>query len=296
MNRKYLDRLLTVIIVFLVMFVLAMLLAPMTLRMLGILPESRAGMLTMALVQSVVAFIAPSLIAARLISRRPLEFLSLDNPPHWVSLLGVVVAFFVFLPALNQIIFWNANISFPRGMEVLEAVLKEMEERAQDMTGVMMNVTSTGGLIVNLLIVGLITAVGEEFFFRGTLQTAIGGKNNYHGAIWLTAFIFSAFHMQIYGFIPRLLLGAWFGYLLYWTRSIYVPILAHLLNNGMVVYCSWLTARGSEINFDMIGVTEYGFPVPAFISALASIFFIVYFKNIFFNSRRPYPMLENGRA
>ena len=53
--------------------------------------------------------------------------------------------------------------------------------------------------------------------------------------IWTAAILFSAFHLQFYGFFPRMLLGAYFGYLLYWSHSIWLPIFAHFINNAIAV-------------------------------------------------------------
>jgi hypothetical protein len=76
----------------------------------------------------------------------------------------------------------------------------------------------------------------------------------YHSAIWITAFIFSTMHFQFYGFIPRLLLGAFFGYLAFWSRSLWLPIFAHTLNNSMVVISTWLIKQNTNaIDVNKIG-------------------------------------------
>lgn len=91
-------------------------------------------------------------------------------------------------------------------------------------------------LIVNLMVMAVCPAITEEFFFRGALQRLIGKwSHNPHLVIWSVAILFSAFHLQFYGFIPRMLLGAYFGYLLLWSRSIWVPVFAHFVNNATAV-------------------------------------------------------------
>lgn len=285
-KKKFFDRLLTVAFVFAVMFLATLTLLPFLTRTLHIDESSREGLLIIAVYQAVFAFIVPSVISARIITRKAGRFLHLDVKPAGIALLGVIFMYLIALPALNQIIYWNANIYFPDSIETWGATLREMEERAQEVTGVMLDTSSWTGLIVNLLVVAILTAFGEELFFRGTLQSAAASDGANHTAIWVVALIFSAFHFQIFGFIPRLLLGAWFGYLLYWTRSIYVPILAHALNNGIVVFCTWLNANGSEINFEMIGVSENGFPLAAFVSSLAIVVFLVYFRGYFFYRKK----------
>jgi membrane protease YdiL (CAAX protease family) len=41
--------------------------------------------------------------------------------------------------------------------------------------------------------------------------------------------------MQFYGFIPRMLLGAVFGYLVIYSGSIWAAVLAHFVNNSLAV-------------------------------------------------------------
>lgn len=281
-RQKYYEKLLLVATVFIVFFVIMMIGLPFLKTWLPDEGNSREGLLIISSVQAFVLFIIPSFVCARFIQRNPFDYLRLNRPPGFLPILGVVFAYLISLPALNQIIYWNMSISFPEGMEQWGATLKDMEDRANEISQMMMNVTSVGGLLVNLAVIALLTAFGEELFFRGTLQHTAGSNGMHHTAIWVVALLFSALHFQIFGFIPRLLLGAWFGYIFYWSRSIYVPVIAHFLNNGVVVVCTWLTAHGSAFNFDMFGVTEYGFPVAAFVSALSTVVFLTYFRRFFF--------------
>src|SRR5690606_8788842 len=84
----------------------------------------------------------------------------------------------------------------------------------------------------------------EELFFRGFLQNTFLKKwQNKHLAIWVTAILFSAMHLQFFGFIPRMILGAFFGYLMVFTGSIWAPIIGHLTNNGLAVIISFYVQK-----------------------------------------------------
>lgn len=281
-SKKFYERLLIVAGMFLVFFVITMISLPIVISIFHIDGSTRNGMLFMAVYQAVVLFIIPSFISSRIISENCFRYLSLITPPSWMAICGIVFAYVIALPALNQLIYWNANISFPESLAYWGELFREMEDKANTASSLMLEVKSIGGMIVNLLIIALLTAFGEELFFRGTLQRTAASSGAPHTAIWVTALLFSAMHFQIFGALPRFLLGAWFGYLLFWTRSVYVPMIAHFINNGMVVVCTWLSVNGNDFNFDKFGVTEFGFPVPAFISAVAFVIFLVYFKNFFF--------------
>ena len=132
-----------------------------------------------------------------------------------------------------------------------------------------------GGLIASVFVVGLMAGLSEEFLFRGamlrTMQDSRWGK---HAVVWIVAIVFSAFHLQFYGFFPRMVLGLWLGYLLVWTGSLWVPIIAHTLNNSTVVVFSYLANKGvvPADYGDNIGLPADGaFPWLAFISFLASL-------------------------
>lgn len=285
-KKKYSDRLLTVGFVFVIFFLVTMLLIPMISGTLKIDMESRGGLLAVSAIQNILAFVAPSLVAAWMLSKQPAKVLRLNKAPSLNAVAGIIIVFVLSLPAMNQLIYWNANIKFPESMESVEAVFRSMEDNAARVSEIMLATNSVGGLLVNLFFIAILTAFGEELFFRGTLQTAAGSEGANHTAIWVVALIFSAFHFQIYGFVPRLILGAWFGYLLLWTQSVYVPMIAHAINNGTVVIASWLMGRGTIPDVETLGVTEFGFPMLAFISALVTLAFLYFAKDIFFSVRR----------
>jgi len=100
---------------------------------------------------------------------------------------------------------------------------------------------SFGSFLLNMLMVAVIPAVGEELLFRGVIQKLLQKLvNNAHLAIIITAILFSAMHFQFYGFLPRWIMGIILGYLFYWSGNIWYPIIAHFLNNGFQVLMVYL--------------------------------------------------------
>ena len=108
--------------------------------------------------------------------------------------------------------------------------------------------------------VAMIPAIGEELLFRGVLQKQlIKGLGNAHVAIILTAVIFSAFHLQFLGFFSRALLGMLFGYLYYWSKNMWYPILTHFTNNGLalllaIIYGVDMDAKDMTWRFGLFGL------------------------------------------
>jgi membrane protease YdiL (CAAX protease family) len=139
-------------------------------------------------------------------------------------------------------------VELPKSLEFIEQILKSQEEAAAALTERFLQADNLGGLLINIGLMALLPALSEELSFRGTLQQIIWKDSDHqpnskvHLAVWITAFIFSAIHMQFYGFVPRMLLGAMFGYVFVWSGSLWVPITMHFVNNGLAVVVYHLTA------------------------------------------------------
>jgi hypothetical protein len=237
-----------------------------------------------AVAQDAFMFIMPALTFSFIVSRTPGIYLRVHGSGHsrqeWMRIVvGMIAVFIIGLPFMNFIIEWNEGLKFPDGME---QYLRNMEDAAEKISKFLLAESSISGLIVNILIIGVLAGVSEELFFRASLQRILSRKNVYLG-IWLTAFFFSFMHFQFYGFIPRLLLGAFFGYLYYWTRSIWPCVIAHALNNSTAVAVAWLTTRGYVAeSTGGIGDMSSGYGYLAAISLVALILFLKYARKYFF--------------
>ena len=233
------------------------------------------GLLTMLTIQDVLAFIAPAVVAMAIIYRRPLQAMCLDRAPSWRAI-GVVVIFYVIsMPAMNWLVAMNEAMTLPSWMSGLESAMRALEDSAAEATENLLNINSVGELVSCLLVVGLMAGLSEEMLFRGAMQRIMQDSRLGNDAVvWLTAILFSALHLQFFGFVPRMLLGVWLGYLLVWTRSLWVPIIAHTLNNSSVVLFSYLANKGVVPKGfgDNLGVAADGtFSSLALVSLVASL-------------------------
>ena len=210
------------------------------------------------LLQTISLFLLPSLILAYLCAKVPWNWLQLDNKVNWKVLLWAIGIMLVALPAINLMSHWNQQMVLPDWLSGVEEWMKAKEAEAEWLTKQFMSVTTISGLLVNLLLMAVLPALSEEITFRGVLQRLLNfqlSTFNSHLAIWLTAIIFSAIHMQFYGFVPRMLMGALFGYMLVWTGSLWVPMLMHFVNNGMAVLLYFMANRA---HWDMDKVDAIG--------------------------------------
>jgi hypothetical protein len=241
-------------------------------------PDSVDVLKYLQIIQSVSLFILPALMAGFLFGGRFSKYLGMDNLSTGRIFFATILIMFVSLPMISWVTSLNEMMKFPAFLEGIETWMKETEEQAAKLTESFLNVHSTGGLMVNLIMIAVIPAIGEELFFRGLLQRLFSEWfRNTHIAILLAAFLFAAIHLQFYGFLPRMILGALFGYLFYWTGSIWIPIFAHLLNNGSAVIISYLVNRGQvSSGYEDFGATENVFLITGSILFTAGLLFLVY--------------------
>ena len=168
----------------------------------------------------------------------------------WLFLIVGLMLMFLALPITEQLTHWNEAMKLGPAFSRLEEYMKMLEESTEAALEKMLNADTFGGLLLNLLIIALIPAVGEELTFRGVLQQSLTRKMNPHLAIILSAAIFSFIHFQFYGFLPRMFLGMLLGYMFYISGSLWPSILMHFVNNGTVVVLYYLNNKGI-INVDM---------------------------------------------
>ena len=208
-------------------------------------PASVALLKYFQILQSFGLFIIPPLLAGFFFERSSLRYLALDRSPRVNVYLLLLVALFVMSPLVNWMIAWNGSMNLPDAFAALEQWMQRMEAEAGKLTEAFMQVDSAGGFLLNVLMIAVLPAFGEEFLFRGVLQRLLGEwTRNMHVAILVSALAFSAMHLQFYGLLPRFFLGVVFGYLFWWSGSLWVPVFLHFLNNAAAVVFEWFVAAG----------------------------------------------------
>jgi membrane protease YdiL (CAAX protease family) len=174
---------------------------------------------------------------------------------------------------------FNSHLVLPESLSELEAWMKESETQMMELTKFLTDFENIQELLAGILVIGVLAGIGEEVFFRGLIQPKIRlYTGSIHWGIWLTAIIFSAIHMQFYGFLPRMFLGAIFGYLYVYSGSLVYPILAHIFNNSITVLLIYLSKQG-KIDFDIESTDQVSYPL-AFLGLLVLLVGIYYFKRL----------------
>jgi membrane protease YdiL (CAAX protease family) len=234
------------------------------------------GWNAMMLLQGTVHFFSyllPCLLFWFLMEHRTLSDFAPQTPEAniWFLIFVLVIAF---IPLNSQFIEWNSRMAFPESLSWLEKWMRAKEDQLAVLTGFLTKYNRFSQLLIALIVVVLLPALGEEMLFRGILQRKFAKEwCNPHLAIWVSAGIFSAIHFQFYGFIPRMLLGALFGYLYYWTGSLWAAVFAHFINNGFVLVMMYLyNIKLLKINLEETKVM----PITVVLSSIVLTFSILF--------------------
>jgi membrane protease YdiL (CAAX protease family) len=229
-------------------------------------------------ISQVGTFVLPAIACAYLFSEDYKKYLQLDTPLFPNEIFWTVLSMICALPVLNFIGHLNQQMVLPDSLKALEDWMRTQEELN---TGLMESLLHAGNwriFLFNIIIIAVMAGIGEEFLFRGVLQN-LAGKiiKNQHVIIALVAVAFSAIHLQFYGFIPRFLMGMYFGYLLYYTRSLWIPVFAHFTNNCIIVVVYYIY-QDTPSQMEWLDTVGYG--STAWVAAVALALFLFCFIRI----------------
>jgi uncharacterized protein len=245
-------------------------------------PNARMALLFIQALGSGLSFWLGGYLFLRFVDRATLRIeQQLANTKFNISLL-VIPVLFSFIAVNSIVIYWNSQIQFPEFMSGFEEYAKRTEAETMRLTTYITDFENIYEYIAGIIVIGIFAGIGEEYVFRGILQPKLHQyTGNAHLGIWIAAFIFSAIHVQFYGFFPRMLLGALFGYLYLYSGSLFYPILAHILNNSLTVTLVYLNKLGI-LEFSIEESTQ----IDWYIVFLGLIVFVISFKLFIQNSRK----------
>lgn len=233
-------------------------------------PSHLNSMRIMLIATSLGFFLLPALVLPLTEKRSIAGFYDLRKIKPNLLLLTILVII-VSMPFLEWTVAINEKMVLPDVLKGIEDWMKEKEAAAKEATMMLLDMKTISDLIVNLLMIAVIPAVAEEFIFRGAIQRSFTKMfQNPYLSIWVTAFIFSAIHFQFFGFLPRFLMGAAFGYLYFWSGSLWYAIIGHFLNNAYAVCAAWYMQKNNIplSEADQLHFTWYGYIISFMLAIL----------------------------
>ncbi len=240
-------------------------------------PELKSALLTVQFLTSVTAFILVPLYFIRQYEKSPLTAFVSWNRTDPSALLSTAFLVLSFMVVNSVFIEWNMQIEFPNG---LHETARDMEDRAKALTEYFTDFDSPLYFAYTLLVVAVVPAIGEELLFRGLIQKQIFRISGHtHVAVWLAAIFFSAFHFQFFGFVPRMLLGALFGYMYVYSGNLAYPMFAHFVNNGFTLLMVYLHQNG-QVDFDIESTESVPLESVVIFAIIGTVLFVFFYKKV----------------
>jgi len=228
--------------------------------------------------------VGASLVFAYFVGSDPLRYFQGKQWPAGHTLLVSAFIMLAAVPLVYYLSHVNQSLSLPESLKSIEDWMRQTEDAAEDMTKLLLEVTTLRGLMFNVFMIAIIPAIGEEFIFRGALQRIFHQwTGRVHVAVILSAILFSAMHMQFYGFLPRLLLGMLLGYMFVMTRNIWIPVFAHFFNNAAAVILYYM-AHNKLINFELESIGTGRLSI--WLALLSLVVTVFLFRLLFAETRR----------
>ncbi len=209
-----------------------------------------------------LAFLLTAFISTNVFRKRSLDFVGINRKVYPVLAMAGILTYIAFIPASNWLIVENANLKLP---EKWAESFQKLEDQSDQLYAAMLYWNTGIHLYINLLIMALIPAIGEEIIFRGVfLRIFKSWTSNIHWGVVLTSIFFATLHFQPYKFVPMVCISALLCYIFYLTGSLWIPIMIHFFNNALVVLGDHWIKKGTEIE-----LLEDDFTFPIWVTVLS---------------------------
>lgn len=227
--------------------------------------------------QSISFFIIPAILILNLLKPVHQKGLKNFNPPVIYEFALVILLAFCIIPITSFMGQLNSGIHLPEWLSGLENWMIEQEDNADSLIGKLIISDTFWIMLLNLIMIAVLPAIGEELIFRGVFQKIFYGFfRSGHPAIWITSFLFSALHFQFFGFIPRFILGLIFGYLFFWSGTLWFSVIAHFINNAVAVLGAYI--KGAEYINSQPDIELWKQMVGLSVPLIAAVLILWYFR------------------
>jgi membrane protease YdiL (CAAX protease family) len=227
------------------------------------------------LVSSIISFIIPALLFGYYSSPRSLPYIGIQKN---VSFILIVVSILL-LFSIQPFITWLGEINAKATFGAFQKSLIEKEALYNQQLKLFLKMNNVRDLLINLFIMALLPALGEELFFRGSLQKALVRLTNIPWvAIFISSMIFALLHGTVFKLFPIFTLGLILGIVYYVTRNLWYTIIIHFVNNALAVLTVYYANKSEvlkKLAGDELSVPLYG----ALVSVIIGIGIIYFLRN-----------------
>jgi membrane protease YdiL (CAAX protease family) len=213
------------------------------------------GLRLMTMAGQILFILLPALIFSKLIYEDVGKIIRL-RIPDWTEIILFVVGIGILTPLLQSYLYiqnyyievWAKH---SESINTLKSFFDSLNELVDKTYGNLLRASRIPELLLVVLVVAVVPAVSEEVMFRGFIQRSFELKIKPFIAAFLTAVFFSLYHFNPYGLIPLAVLGFYFGFAAYTSKTLLIPVLLHFLNNFTAVMLYYIIGSEELIKSDV---------------------------------------------
>jgi uncharacterized protein len=200
-------------------------------------PANGVRLVTMA--GQILFILLPALILSKMVYENVTEVIRF-RLPHWREIVLFTIGIFILTPLLQYYLLIQNHflVEWAKVSPFIESIKSLFDSLNQIVESAYINLLRADNIFEGLLVVlvvAVVPAISEEVMFRGYIQRSFEFKMKPFWAALVTAIFFGIFHSNLYGLIPLISLGLYFGFAAYMSNSILVPVILHFLNNFFAV-------------------------------------------------------------
>jgi|UniRef100_A0A7V2ZLP7 membrane protease YdiL (CAAX protease family) len=236
------------------------------------------GLRLMTMAGQILFILLPALVFSKLIYEDVGKIIRL-RIPEWTEIILFVVGIGILTPLLQSYLYiqnyyievWAKN---SESINQLKTFFDSLNELVDKTYGNLLKASTIPELLLVVLVVAVVPAVSEEVMFRGFIQRSFEIKIKAFIAAFLTAVFFSLYHFNPYGLIPLAVLGFYFGFAAYTSKTLLIPILLHFLNNFTAVILYYIIGSEELIKSDVSAKSGEDLGFYSFVTIALSLVFV----------------------
>ena len=211
--------------------------------------------------------------------------------PDYREIILFIIGIFILTPLLQNYVsiqnyFINKMAEVSPFINSIKSLLDSLNKLVENSYQNLLSTKTILDAIFVIFVVSIVPAVSEEMMFRGFIQSSFELKLKARWAIVITAVFFGLYHFNPYGLVPLIILGLYFGFAAYMSRSIFVSMILHFTNNFLAVIMYFIIGDKDLIDSSATGNIDVR--ISFFLLMMFGVMFIaiVYFIFLFYKKKK----------
>ena len=245
------------------------------------------GLRLMTMAGQILFILLPALLFAKWIYGDVSKVINIKIP-NWREVFLFVAGIIVLTPLLQSYLYiqnffieeWASSSEF---INSIKSVFDSLNELVEKTFGNLLAADNVPEMILVIIVIAVVPALSEEVMFRGYIQRSFEHKISPFKAAAVTAIFFGLYHFSPYGILPLITLGLYFGFAAYLSKSLFIPIILHFLNNFTAVLLYFIIGDDEIFSVDTTDTSALNANIIYFFIMLSLFGIVVLFIKRYYN-------------